>query len=93
MTRAPFQRHSKTSREAAQEIEPDVGTLEHTVLFALRFFSDDGLTDEEMQRWLGLSANTQRPRRVSLCKKGLVRDTGQVRKTASGRKATVWGAV
>lgn len=52
-----------------------------------------GLTDEEMQRQLGMQPNTQRPRRRELVELGAVADSGQRRKTASGRSAVVWEPV
>jgi hypothetical protein len=49
-----------------------------------------GGTDEELQDALGMNPNTQRPRRIELVERGLVRDSGRTRKTKSGRRATVW---
>lgn len=86
--RAPFQRHSETSREAAKKIEPALGPLQAKVLAYLRVL--DGATDEEMQRDLALNPSTQRPRRIELVEKGLVMDSGRKAKTASGRLATIW---
>jgi len=49
-----------------------------------------GLTDHEMQAHLNMIGSTQRPRRVELCDKGLVVDSGRQRPTPSGRMAVVW---
>ena len=88
---APYQHHSDTSFRAAEKIEPSCGNLEWEVLDFMRRFG--GMTDAEMQNLLGMGGSTQRPRRVSLVEKGLVRDSGTKRKTTAGRLATVWEAV
>lgn len=88
----PYQAHSETSREAADEIGGKAGTIRRRVLDCIRS-RPDGMTDAEVQSVLGLEGSTQRPRRVRLVELGLVRDSGRVRTTHSGRKATVWEAV
>ena len=50
-------------------------------------------TDEEIQRELPMSANTQRPRRVELVDARLIRDSGRRRATLGGAMAVVWEAV
>ena len=84
---APAQRHSDTSRAAAEQVAPKVEALARRVLDALR---GGPLTDEEGQRLLGMGGNTYRPRRVNLVTLGFVEDSGQTRKTSSARHATVW---
>lgn len=91
--KAPFQKHSETSRDAAENIEPRAGTLRAKVLAYLRDRGGNGATDLEMQDALGLGGSTQRPRRVKLVELGLAVDSGDVRVTESGRKAVVWRAV
>lgn len=86
---APAQRHSATSVAAAQAIEPTAGTLRAEVLKYLRSRSD-GATDEEIQQALAMPQNTERPRRIELCRLHLVADSGMTRPTASGRQAVVW---
>jgi hypothetical protein len=86
----PAQRHSATSVEAAEAIEPKVGTLRRAVLQFIRQRGSDGATDEEIQLALNWNPSTQRPRRVELCNLGLVRDSGRTRLTKAGRKAVVW---
>lgn len=56
-------------------------------------FCRNGATDEEIIRCVGYSPNTVRPRRVELTHQGLLYDSGQRRKTASGKPAIVWKAV
>jgi hypothetical protein len=87
---APHVGHSRTSREAAKSIRGALNTLERRVLDAIRAAGADGLTDEECQRVTGLGSSTQRPRRVELVAIKMVRDSGQTRRGASGRKAVVW---
>lgn len=92
-TPAPYQQHSATSKAAAERIEPRAGTQRAFVLDHLRDMEDCGATDEEMQRVIPMSANSQRPRRQELVKVGLVKDSGRTRKTASFFDAVVWVAV
>lgn len=87
---APYMPHSATSRAAAKSIAPRIGTQRYMVLEALKA---SPMTDEELQAVLGLSANSERPRRVSLCDDRLVIDSGDRRKGASGELAVVWRAV
>jgi hypothetical protein len=88
---APAQRHSETSVAAAASVEAgNVRGRDRQRL--LRLLVQYGpATDEEMAHRLGMSPNTQRPRRVELCRLGVVVDTGHRRRTVAGRKATVWG--
>jgi hypothetical protein len=89
---APAQRHSATSVEAAEAIEPKAATLRGQVLSYLKGCGASGATDEEIQAALELNPSTQRPRRIELCNLGLVRDSGRTRLTKAGRKAVVWVA-
>lgn len=93
MSLLPYQSHSPTSAEAAERAEPRAGTDQALILAALRFAGDYGGTDEEMQNALGMNPSTQRPRRIELVSVGLVVDSGETRKTRSGRRAVVWRAV
>ena len=77
-----------TSRAAAEQIEPTAGTLRAEVLAAIRAW--EGATDEQLQEYLHMPANTQRPRRRELVLQRLVVDSGQRRATNSGRQAIVW---
>jgi hypothetical protein len=86
----PCQRHSVTSREAADAIKPDASELRRRVLAYLRGRGEDGATDEEIQEGLPMAQNTERPRRRELELAGLVIDSGRKRRTRSGRNAVVW---
>ena len=88
---APYQKHSETSKAAAKEIEGDAGTQRHKLFGWL--YEHGSATDEECQDGIPMNPSTQRPRRVELVRMGLVRDTGEKRKTRSGRSAVVWEVV
>lgn len=83
----PYQPHQETSKAAAQSIKPDKGRS--AVLACLRQHPG-GLTDEEIQGLTGLSPSTERPRRIELERAGKLFDSGDVRRTRSGRYAVVW---
>ena len=86
----PYQPHSETSKAAAESVKPDKGRA--AVLACLRQHPN-GLTDEEIQGLTGLSPSTERPRRVELWRSSAVFDSGERRKTRSGRSAVVWRIV
>jgi hypothetical protein len=85
----PAQRHSDTSRAAAESIAVVAGTLRHQVL---AFIAEclDGATDELIQKGLGMAPNTERPRRIELLHAGLIWDRGTRHPTDSGRRAVAW---
>jgi hypothetical protein len=89
----PAQRHSVTSKQAADSLEPQrLNDLQRQVMAFLRQRGDLGATDEEMQLGIPMAPSTQRPRRVELVGRGMVVEAG-VRKTTSGRNACVWRCV
>lgn len=88
----PFQRHSITSLEAATEIQPETTGLRLKVLQFIRA-QKAGATDNEIQAGLKMNPSTERPRRIELERAGLIRNSGEQRKTESGRNAVVWRAV
>ena len=90
LTIAPAQMHSATSMEAAEKIVPHMNRLRIAVMSEFARRGSQGATDEEIQDYLGLAANTERPRRIELWDMGLIRDSGTMRKTRSGRNARVW---
>ncbi len=87
----PYQRHSPTSADAAEQIAESAGTLRAKVL---RYITGcaDGATDEQCQVALDMNPSTQRPRRGELQARGLIVDSGRVRRVRSGRNATIWVA-
>lgn len=90
------QKHSATSRAAAEAIKPRIGPMHRAILEHLReteaWASANlvGSTDEEMQRELDMPGSTQRPRRRELQNADLIIKSGTTRKTQSGRLAVVW---
>jgi hypothetical protein len=87
--RAPSVNGSMTSAQAADSLAPATLNAMQRRVLALLQATPEGLTDEEMQRRLGMNPSTQRPRRIELAKAGMIQKAG-VRKTASGRNADVW---
>jgi transcription initiation factor IIE alpha subunit len=87
--RAPSVNGSITSAKAADSLGPATLNAMQRRVLELLTATPDGLTDEEMQRLLGMNPSTQRPRRIELARRGLVVEAG-TRRTASGRMATVW---
>lgn len=85
----PAQEENQESVEAAISMHPTAGTLRALVLDYLR--SHGPATDEQIADALGMSGNTERPRRVELERAGLVVRTGTGR-TRSGRAAAEWSA-
>lgn len=83
---------SRTSLAAADAIRGETGRLRRKVLEALAALGTRGATDEELQEAIPMAPSTERPRRIELCRAGLVRDSGATRRTRSGRRATVWVA-
>jgi hypothetical protein len=72
-------------------LERAKGTRGHVYRY-LQGRGDFGATDEEMQEHLGMSPNTQRPRRCELVNMGVVVATSRRRKTRSDFDAVVWVA-
>lgn len=86
--RAPSVAGSATSAAAADALAP--ATLNAMQRRVLAYLEQHGpSTDEEIAAGLGMNPSTERPRRIELARRGLVVEAGE-RKTASGRKATVW---
>ena len=65
----------KTRRAAKAAAKPTAGTLRARVFEAI-FGAKLGMTDEEVQDLLGMSANTQRPRRRELVQAGAIVASG-----------------
>jgi hypothetical protein len=87
--RPPSQKHSDTSRAAADRIRHRIGPL-HREIIAFLTNAVQGATDEQMQADIPMPANTQRPRRVELTQEGIVMDSGRRKLTDSRREAVVW---
>lgn len=85
----PSQAHSPTSIKAAQQIKKAIGPLHIRILAHLEKHPD-GATDEEIMAALDMPGNTERPRRRELQQMGKIVDSGETRRTKSGREAVVW---
>ena len=84
----PYQGHSTTSERAAQEIAGGADSLRRSVLAFLQWHGPS--SDEEGMLYLRMNPSTYRPRRIELVKLGLVRDSGKLGHTMSGRTCTLW---
>lgn len=80
-----------TSRDAAAEIAPKAQILRARALEVLE--RSNGLTADQVAARLGMSILSIRPRCTELARMGKVRDSGERRLNASGKKAIVWMAV
>lgn len=69
--------HPDTSHEAARLVAPKSGTARQRVLAAIAKADPRGITDEGIQRVLGMNPSTERPRRVELVEEGWVTDSGE----------------
>jgi predicted ArsR family transcriptional regulator len=88
----PFQRASKTSKDAARSMLDKAPSVRERVFITIWRTGRMGLTDEEIGDFLGIQGNTVRPRRVELEREGRIVALKIPRKTRSGRLATVWVA-
>jgi len=80
-----------TSRSAAVQAMPFAHTLERKVLEFIRGKGEYGATDAEIQVELGLTPQTQVPRRNTLCRNGLLKDSGRRRPSPqTGRRIIIW---
>lgn len=87
----PFQRHSETSREAAEAARDGAATQRARVLEWFRQ-QPEGAADFECIAAFG-GLQSVRPRRIELQGLGVIRDSGRKKLTPSGRQAVVWEAV
>lgn len=86
----PFEVSSDTSWEAAMSMIFDAENLRERVYRFLELRGDYGATDEEIQRHLGMPANTERPRRRELELMGDICKTNLRRLGVSQRWAAVY---
>ena len=84
----PWTIHSQTSQDAAFAIK-QVAAAQREDVFRAIAESSDGLTDLEIQKILGLSGDSERPRRVELHQRHRIKEAGK-RRTDSGRFSSVW---
>ena len=84
---APYAKGSDTSEAAAESIRPHLSRLEAVVFGSV--VSLGGATCYEVEVDTGLSHQTASARINGLVRKCLLRDSGERRKTSSGRPARV----
>jgi hypothetical protein len=85
----PHVADSDTSYSAARSVEDDASAIRARVADAIRR-SDDGLTCDEVEVLLALRHQTASARIRELVLKHAVKDSGERRKTRSGRQAVIW---
>lgn len=88
--RPPSIAHSPESRQAAEQIKPNAGTMRAAVLRFIASRGTRGAIDDEVQLGLGMNPSTERPRRIELYESRLIVKTVSTRKTRTGRSAVVW---
>ena len=83
---------SETGREAAEAMASAAGRLQRLALGAIRDAGDHGLTADELAARLDVERWSVQPRTSELRRKHLIKDSGQRRRNATGRRAIVWCA-
>jgi DNA-binding transcriptional regulator LsrR (DeoR family) len=87
---APGHRHAEMSVAAADALAPKLGRLQRMVQAAIRDADAHGLTADELAARLELDRWSIQPRTTELRRRGLIRDSGQRRRNATGKLAIVW---
>ena len=85
----PHQRHSPTSRIAADKIRQRIGPLHQKIIDYLKRHPL-GACDERLGRELDMPMNTLRPRRRELQLMDRIVDSGRTELTLSARSAVIW---
>jgi hypothetical protein len=89
---APYQRHSATSKAAAKALKPSKVEQDRALILSALKIISEGMTDDLIQSVTCLPGDSERPRRISLLKDGLICDSGRKALTRSGKLAVVWVA-
>lgn len=87
---APGHRGVETSVEAAESVAPGCGRLQKLTLEAITGRGTHGATADEAADACGMDRWSIQPRVSELRKKGLIADSGQRRRNATGKRAIVW---
>lgn len=80
---------SPTSRDAAESMPPAAQPLRDLIYRYLCARAYAGATRQEIESDLMISGNTVRPRVRELIQQRLISESGETRRTPSGRKAAV----
>lgn len=80
-----------TSEAAALSVQDRAEIMRWRVLRTIRCMS--GATCDEVEERLGMRHQTCSARVCELRRMGMIRDSGRIRKTRSGRNAVVWEVV
>jgi len=80
----------ETSIASADALTPKLGRLQSMAEAAIRDAGILGLTADELAARLDMDRWSIQPRTSELRRKGLIRDSGQRRKNATGKLAIVW---
>lgn len=87
MSDLPYQKHSDTSKNAAESMKNSAQSCRARVF---EFIKNRGpCSDEQIQQGLKMNPSTQRPRRIELVVMKLIEPYGFT-KTKSNRDATLW---
>lgn len=81
-------RAQRTSRQAAERLEPNSGTIRYQVYSAIK--DNNGMTDYELETLLRGKHQTVSASRRSLVLDGFITDSGVTRKNAQGNDCIVW---
>lgn len=81
-------RAQRTSRQAAEKLEPNAGTIRYQVFSAIK--NNNGLTDYELETLLKGKHQTVSASRRSLVIDGWLIDSGMTRKNSQGNDCIVW---
>jgi len=80
----------ETSHEAAESMRQAAPSVRQRIMQVIKDSGLHGATDDEIEQITGLRHQTASAARRSLSKVGHVVDSGERRKTSSGRNAIVW---
>lgn len=88
----PGHRYVDTSMEAAEKVAPHLGRLQRLVFETVKAAGPAGATTDEIAVHLRADRSSVQPRTCELKLLGMIRDSGDRRKNASGVRAIVWVA-
>lgn len=87
---SPATNGTATSNAAAESMRGKTGQIRQQILDLIVSRRWVGVTADQIEQETEIGGNTVRPRLVELRELGLIKDSGHVRKTRSGRSAVVW---